>query len=32
MLDGKYKNAFPKDLLIPMNATLADLIGGKFGA
>jgi PRTRC genetic system protein B len=31
MLDGEYPGEFPKDLLIPMNATLADLIRGKLG-
>ncbi|MDR5776914.1 MULTISPECIES: PRTRC system protein B [unclassified Caballeronia] len=32
MLDGQYADAFPKDLLIPMNKTVGDLIGGKLGA
>lgn len=32
MLDGEYPAEFPKDFLIPMKATLADLIRGKLGA
>ncbi|MDR5826040.1 PRTRC system protein B [Caballeronia sp. LZ043] len=31
MLDGKYGEQFPKEALIPMNLTLAELIAGKKG-
>ncbi|EKS72557.1 hypothetical protein BURK_003872 [Burkholderia sp. SJ98] len=31
MLDGKYGKQFPKDALVPMDFTVAELIAGKQG-